>query len=55
MNFITAYIGKLLFPRLPRDLRRRKINIISLVLFISLLAACAIAFAMVMVQRMDRQ
>jgi hypothetical protein len=55
MNFVTTFIGKLLFPRLPRDLRRRRINIISLVLFISLLVACAIAFAMVMVQRMGRQ
>ncbi len=29
MNFIMLNAGKILFPNLPRDLRRRKMNVVA--------------------------
>jgi len=34
---VTRFLGKLLFPRLPSDLQRRKMNIILTVLVVGLL------------------
>ena len=34
---MTRLLGKLLFPHLPHDLQRRKVNIILAVLLVSLL------------------
>ena len=34
---MTRFLGKLLFPRLPSDLQRRKMNIILTVLVVGLL------------------
>ncbi len=44
---MNEFLGKLLFPRQPRDVQRRKINIILAVLFISLLLGGFIAFMLV--------
>jgi hypothetical protein len=46
------YLGKLLFPRLPRDVQRRKINIILMVLLVSLLLGGFIAFMLVFRNKM---
>ncbi len=40
-------LGKLLFPHLPSDLQRRKINIILAVLLVSLLMGGLLALAAV--------
>ncbi len=40
--------GKLLFPRLPPDLQRRKINILLAVLLVGLLLGGLIALVMVL-------
>ena len=45
-------LGKLLFPRLPRDVQRRKINIILMVLLASLLLGGFIAFMLVFRNKM---
>jgi hypothetical protein len=54
MNYITSTLGKLLFPRLPRDLRQRRVNIIYAVLAVGLLVAGGIAVAMLMTQGAGR-
>ncbi|MGA2240480.1 MAG: hypothetical protein ABSH11_00355 [Verrucomicrobiota bacterium] len=41
-------MGKLLFPRLPHDLQRRKVNILLAVLLIGLLLGGLIALMMVL-------
>lgn len=46
MSHVTFFLGKLLFPRLPPDLRRRRINIIYMVLVVGLPVAGAVAYAM---------
>jgi hypothetical protein len=47
MELMNNFLGKLLFPRLPPDVQRRKITIILIVLFISLLLGGLIALMMV--------
>jgi hypothetical protein len=42
------FLGKLLFPRLPHDLQRRKVNILLAVLLIGLLLGGLIALMMVL-------
>jgi flagellar basal body-associated protein FliL len=44
---MNEFFGKLLFPRQPRDVQRRKITIILVVLLASLLLGGAIALMMV--------
>ena len=44
---MNNFLGKLLFPRLPPDVQRRKINIILTVLLISLLLGGLIALMLV--------
>ena len=41
------FLGKLLFPRLPQDLQRRKINILLAVLLVGLLLGGLIALLIV--------
>jgi hypothetical protein len=45
---MNNFLGKLLFPRQPRDVQRRKVNIILAVLFISVLLGGTIALLMVL-------
>ena len=44
---MNRLLGKLLFPRLPQDLQRRKVNIILTVLLVSLLLGGLIALVAV--------
>jgi hypothetical protein len=44
---MREFFGKLLFPRLPPDLQRRKINILLAVLVVGLLLGGVMAFLMV--------
>jgi uncharacterized membrane protein len=44
---MNRYLGKLLFPRQQRDVQRRKINIIFMVLFVSILLGGFLAFFMI--------
>ena len=44
---MNNFLGKLLFPRQPRDVRRRKINIILMVLLAGLLLGGFIAFFLI--------
>jgi hypothetical protein len=46
-GFVIRFLGKLLFPRLPSDLQRRKINIIVMVLLVSLLLGGLLALVAV--------
>jgi hypothetical protein len=45
------FFGKLLFPRLPPDLQRRKINTLLAVLLVGLLLGGLIAFLIVLSNR----
>ncbi len=47
------YLGKLFFPRQQRDVRRRKINIILMVLLAGLLLGGFMAFFLVYRNQMD--
>ena len=40
------YLGKLLFPKLPRDLRRRRMNAILITTLVSLVFTAGMAFIM---------
>jgi hypothetical protein len=44
---MNNFLGKLLFPRQPRDVQRRKINTILTVLLVSILLGGSIALVMV--------
>ncbi len=44
---MNRFLGKLLFPRQPRDVQRRKINTILMVLLVGLLLGGFVAFFMV--------
>jgi hypothetical protein len=44
---VNRFLGKLLFPRLPSDLQRRKINIILAVLLVGLLLGGLLALVAV--------
>jgi hypothetical protein len=43
MNFFLLNVGKMLFPDLPRDLRRRRMSVIFLTAFISVVVAGIVA------------
>jgi hypothetical protein len=43
MNFFLLNVGKMLFPDLPRDLRRRRMSVIILTAFISVVVAGIVA------------
>ncbi len=45
---MTAFLGKLLFPRQQPDVQRRKVNMILAVVFVSLLLGGLITLAMVL-------
>jgi hypothetical protein len=45
---MCKYLGKLLFPRLPPDLQRRKVNILLGVLIAGLLLGSLMAFMIVL-------
>ncbi len=44
---MNRFLGRLLFPRLPSDLQRRKVNIILAVLLVSLLLGALLALVAV--------
>jgi hypothetical protein len=46
MNFILLYVGKMFFPDLPRDLLRRRMSVIFLTAFISVLVGGIVVFVM---------
>jgi hypothetical protein len=48
MENITSRLGKLLFPRLPRDVRRRKMDVVYITLLVGLVVASIVAFTMLM-------
>jgi len=47
MSRITHFLAKWLFPRLPGDMRRRKLNNLLTVLFISLIIMGAIVLVII--------
>jgi len=44
---MSRFLGKLLFPRLPSDLQRRKVNIILSVLLVGLILGGIVALVAV--------
>jgi hypothetical protein len=48
---VNRLLGKLLFPHLPHDLQRRKVNIILAVLLVSLLLGGLVALMAVLSNR----
>jgi hypothetical protein len=52
MNFIMLRAGKMLFPNLPRDLRRRKMNVVAVTAITSLMLAGIIVVVMTMMLKM---
>ena len=48
---MNRFLGRLLFPRLPSDLQRRKINIILMVLVVGLLLGGFVALMAVVTNR----
>jgi hypothetical protein len=54
MNRLTYLLAKLLFPRLPGDLRRRRLNNLFTVLFISLIIMGGIVLAIIMTAKGSR-
>lgn len=46
MNFMLLNLGKILFPHLPRDLRRRRMNVLLLTTFTSVLLATVMVVVM---------
>jgi len=48
MGHLANMLGKWLFPNSPRDMRRRKVNNLFIVLLISLIVMGGIALAMVL-------
>jgi hypothetical protein len=48
---VTRLLGKLLFPHLPHDLQRRKVNIILAVLLVSLLLGGLVALMAILSNR----
>ena len=48
---MTRLLGKLLFPHLPHDLQRRKVNIILAVLLVSLLLGGLVALMAILSNR----
>jgi hypothetical protein len=49
MGLLTDILGKRLFPRLPRDLRERRLNNLLTVLFISLVVMGGIVFLLIII------
>jgi hypothetical protein len=54
MNRLAYLLAKWLFPSLPGDLRRRRLNNLLTVLFISLIVMGAIALAFFMMGKKGR-
>ena len=54
MNRLAYLLAKWLFPRLPRDLRRRSLNNLLTVLFISLVVMGGIALAFFLMEQKSR-
>ena len=48
---MNRYLGRLLFPRLPSDMQRRKVNIILTVLLVSLLLGGLLALLAVVTNK----
>jgi hypothetical protein len=48
---VNRYLGRLLFPRLPSDMQRRKINIILTVLLVSLLLGGLLALVAIVTNK----
>jgi hypothetical protein len=46
------HLGKILFPTLPRDLRRRRMNVFFITLFTSVMFASGMAILMIKVGRL---
>jgi hypothetical protein len=53
MGRLTSILGKWLFPRLPRDVRRRRLNNLFTVLFISLIVMGGIVLVIIMMEKRD--
>ena len=51
VGLVNRFLGRLLFPRLPSDLQRRKINIILMVLVVGLLLGGFVALMAVVTNR----
>lgn len=51
LNFMTLNFGKLLFPRLQPDQRRREMRILLFALLAGLAIASAVALAMLLLAR----
>ncbi len=45
---MNGFLGRLLFPRLPPDIQRRKINILLVVLFVGLLVGGLIVLTLIL-------
>jgi hypothetical protein len=50
---MSSFLGKLLFPRQPHDVQRRKINIILMVLLVGLLLGGLMAFFLIYRNKMN--
>ena len=50
---MIRFLGRLLFPHLPSDLRRRKVNIILAVLLVSLLLSGLLTLVAVVINKAD--
>jgi hypothetical protein len=50
-GLVIRFLGRLLFPRLPSDLQRRKINIILAVLLVGLLLGGLLALIAIVTNR----
>jgi len=48
---MTPDLGKLLFPRLPRDQRRREMQVLLAALLVGLVIAGAMAMVMIMLAK----
>jgi len=54
MGRLANILGKWLFPRLPRDLRRRRLNNLFTVLFISLIVMGGIVLVFIVTTKNGR-
>ena len=51
---MNRYLGRLLFPRLPSDMQRRKVNTILAVLLVGLLLGGLLALMAVVTNKVGR-
>jgi len=54
MSRLTHLLAKWLFPRLPGDMRRRKLNNLLTALFVSLIVIGGIVFAMFLMENRNK-